>query len=338
MKEHFSNIGNTEMFSLYDKLENSTKRIAKIVKDLKIFARNNKEVVSNLDIRSVIENTVSIVEVIYKKEGVTIESFFNAKKNTIKGNHDRFSQIVLNLLSNAKDALEKSENKNIKIEITNRDNFIDMKISDSGCGISEDALDKIFDTFFTTKEAGKGTGLGLWIVHNIVGSLNGKISVNSQLGVGTTFTVSLPISDEPSDQVEKSNINDVRIMSTLKGTVLLVDDELDIRQSIKHHLIKQGLDVVEAYDGESALKILKTTIFDFLITDIKMPNLDGKKLIQEARNIHGKNLKIIAMTGMLGSSETESNPLHFDSDVLIAKPFSMHEMTEHIKKLIASTT
>jgi signal transduction histidine kinase/DNA-binding response OmpR family regulator len=166
-----------------------TDRIKKIVLDLKDFAHPGEDKIQSLDINSGLESTLNVVnnEIKYK---ATVQKEFG-EIPTIKGYPQQLNQVFMNILVNAAQAIEKKGE--ISIRTSQVGDQVEVKISDTGCGIPEENLQKIFDPFFTTKDVGKGTGLGMNIAYNIVKKHHGTISVDSQVGKGTTFAIRLPI-------------------------------------------------------------------------------------------------------------------------------------------------
>jgi len=167
-------------------------RIKKIVIDLKDFAHPGKKDIEPVDINACIETTLNVVanELKYK---TTVHKDLRALP-LIKGIPQQLNQVFLNILVNAAQAIEKKGE--IRIKTWQKNNDVLLTISDTGCGIDPENISKIFDPFFTTKEVGKGTGLGMNIAYNIIQQHGGSIAVESEKGKGTTFTVSLPVSED----------------------------------------------------------------------------------------------------------------------------------------------
>lgn len=172
--------------------ENAIQRIANIVKGLRTFVRPDNDLVETISINDCIEKTLAFLQVIYQKEGISIKRNLSKARNLIRGNSGRFQQIIINLLSNAKDATAHQTHRHIEIKTTQLEEHAKIEIIDNGTGIEPAILPKIFDSFFTTKEIGKGTGLGLGIVRNIVEELQGTIDVTSVPDEGSTFTLLIP--------------------------------------------------------------------------------------------------------------------------------------------------
>ena len=165
-----------------------TDRIKKIVQDLKDFAHPGEDKLQSMDINHGLESTLNVVnnEVKYK---ATVHKDFGDIPS-VKAYPQQLNQVFMNILVNAAQAIDKKGDIHITTRII--DEFVEIDISDNGCGIDEENLNKIFDPFFTTKDVGKGTGLGMNIAYNIIKKHEGTINVSSQVGQGTTFKIRIP--------------------------------------------------------------------------------------------------------------------------------------------------
>ena len=308
---------------------NSTERIKKIVDGLRTFARMDTEHIQTVNVHKTINDSISLIETIYKQENIIIENLYKADKSEIKGNIGKLQQVIMNLFSNAKDALSQ-RGGTIKIETRNKRNKVILKFSDDGVGIKKEDLDRIFDTFFTTKEVGKGTGLGLGISHSIIEGMNGKIEVDSEYGIGTEFTITLPIAGK-AKLLEEEEEEEEEVMK-LKGKILVVDDEDVFRALVCDNLKDLGLEVDDADEGDTALEKIKKNKYDYIITDLKMPRMGGDVLIQEARKLGGKE-KIIVITGGIVTDYTSEQryALRKLSDGYLKKPFKNEEIYAALK-------
>ncbi|HAZ13828.1 MAG: hypothetical protein A2X86_14465 [Bdellovibrionales bacterium GWA2_49_15] len=196
MEGKFRKNGAPGDLEVIEKIKNAMKRIVKIVNSLRLYAREDNDKIEQVDIHACIQETLVLIKEIYDKENVKLETHFHAQDFLTKANTGKLQQVLLNIISNAKDALNGSSQGIIGITTKNGEDCTVVEIADNGAGIPKHLSEKIFDPFFTTKEPGKGTGLGLSICHTIVRSFGGTISVDSQPGRGTTFRISLPkISD-----------------------------------------------------------------------------------------------------------------------------------------------
>jgi two-component system, cell cycle sensor histidine kinase and response regulator CckA len=302
-------------------------RISNIVKGLNELTRTDDSITKKVDIHSTISDTIALIETIYKKDGIAIEFKMDAKDFHILGNQGKLQQVLINLLSNAKDALS-VKGGTIFIETLNQADKLEVKFTDNGVGIDPEYLERVFDSFFTTKPVGKGTGLGLSISHSIINSMFGEISVESSLGKGTTFTISLPIAQKATE----NSSNEVELEPRLHGRILVVDDEDDFRELLCSHLEKLGLTTKGAADGNEALAMIKCDKYDYVIADLKMPGMDGKTLAEEIKN-RGGNERVILMTGGINIEDPKwlDKELKAASDGLLIKPFSYVELYHTLK-------
>ncbi len=164
--------------------------MAHIVSDIRMFSRSDKGIVNNENVNNVIESVISIVWNSLKNK-VTIAKELGELPQ-IKCNAQQLSQVFLNLIVNGSQAME-GKSGTITVRTALKDGHVVVQIADTGCGMPKEVMDRIFEPFFTTKGAEQGTGLGLSITHDIVKKHNGEITVASEVGKGTTFTISLPV-------------------------------------------------------------------------------------------------------------------------------------------------
>ncbi|BBO91681.1 response regulator [Desulfosarcina ovata] len=180
---------------LIDDCREGTERIKKIVEDLKHFAHPGEDRMTETDINKGLESTLNVVYNEIKYKATVVKEFDDVP--VVYGFPQQLNQVFMNILVNAAQAIEKSGR--ITIKTGQVDQMVEVRISDTGCGIDATHLPRIFDPFFTTKDVGKGTGLGMNIAYNIIKKHNGDIRVESAKGKGTTFIIRLPIYNEPGD-------------------------------------------------------------------------------------------------------------------------------------------
>ena len=169
-----------------------TERIKKIVMDLKDFAHPGEGVLQATDINKGLESTLNVVYNELKYKANIVKKYENLP--LIQAYPQQLNQVFMNILVNAAQAIEKKGEIRIATKLIN--GYVQIKISDTGCGIPKDNLNKIFDPFFTTKEVGKGTGLGMNIAYGIIKKHKGSIEVESTIGKGTTFIIKLPVDED----------------------------------------------------------------------------------------------------------------------------------------------
>lgn len=324
------------LLNVLTKQDKTVDRIAKIVKGLGTFARVDTEKTGKIDINKIVLDTLSLCEAIYVKAGLEIRTDFRCKNPQALGNTGKFQQVIMNLLSNAKDATEDMTAKGVvTIETFEDSKNIFLRVSDNGRGIEKANLPYIFDPFFTTKPQGKGTGLGLSISYGIIKNFGGSISVESEPGMGTVFTISmLKTHHQLAASDEKSN---EPLEGKLAGKVLVVDDETDIREILKNYLEDFGLVVTLADDGDSALQILKKENFDVVITDIRMPNFTGDALLAEARRLPhlGKTFFLAMISGVVTDYPKEQRDrINNLTHGYLRKPFDKRETKKVFVKLL----
>jgi len=298
-------------------------RIKNIVNGLKTYGRSDSHDMEDVDLHKVVNDVLNLLKIVYKHEDIIIENGCKAGASLVRGNFGKVHQVIMNLFSNARDALA-GKGGIIRIETENKDDNILLKFSDNGIGIKKEDQNRIFDTFFTTKEVGQGTGLGLGIVYSILKSMNGNIEVDSEYGMGTSFTITLPVIDMAELGMVKT---EKTVVKKLQGRALVVEDEDFIRSIICHYLKDFGLEVDEASDGKTALEIIMKHEFDFIITDLKMSNMSGEGLIQEVRKL-GRKDKIIVVTGgiLIDYTKQQRDALRELSDGLLMKPFKKDDL------------
>jgi CheY-like chemotaxis protein len=260
------------------------------------------------------------------------------------GNPTLIYQVMLNLCVNARDAMPQGgilrlRAENCVLDATSAQaiahakpgSWLMLQVEDTGTGIAPEVLSKIWDPFFTTKSADKGTGLGLPTVRGIVATHHGFVELETLLGKGTTFRIYLPAA-KPSvvDGVR------VRLPSAEQGhqeLILLVDDEELIRDTASSTLTNAGYQVVSTSDGVKAAELFasRSTEFELVITDLDMPNMDGESLARIIR-LSRPALSILAMSG-LSSGDTRQTPPAF-ATAFLSKPFTAEMLLNEVGRLL----
>lgn len=273
----------------------------------------------------------------------------------IKADKNQLETAIINLATNARDAMISQRNGG-KLSIrtaraTGKDahakgfNYVEdgeyllIEVEDNGCGMPRDLLDKIFQPFFTTKEQGSGTGLGLATVYGIIKQSGGYVCPVSAVGKGTTFYIYLPALaaediPEASDVAEQAKIVPRPMDMSGRGRILLVEDEDGVRSIAATHLRQRGYEVEEACDGEEALDILTDMpgSFDLIISDVVMPGMDGPTLIREARDKLG-HARVIFISGY--AERDLAQQLDDRAVSFLPKPFTVRQLSERIKQELA---
>lgn len=283
------------------------------------------------DVQTLIQGVYGLLHEIYKKEGINLVFESPVQNNIkVKVRFGAVQQVLMNLIGNARDALNSSTTKNITVNVEYVKDDILINVRDTGCGIAQQNIENIFKAFYTTKEVGKGTGLGLSISKKIIQDEGGDINVVSVLDKGTTFSIRLPAYIEKEKVQSKVESNPVDVKKTTKvelknKVALIVDDEHEIRRILRYILTREGMTVVEAVDGEDAWNIWQKQHFDFLVTDLNMPKLNGPQLIARIIHQNTKNASIFVLTGGVQNDWNIVEGLDISSAItnIIPKPFTI---------------
>ncbi|MGE3608054.1 MAG: PAS domain S-box protein [Bacteriovoracaceae bacterium] len=314
------------------KIDSSVKRISNIVKGLRTFARSDENQITEFDIFDLIQETVDMLKEIYAKESIEIKIIGDHKKSFIQGNRGRIQQVLFNLISNAKDATSGQALRLINLILSYTDDSLELVVEDNGKGIPKDLRDKIFEPFFTTKEINKGTGIGLSIVSTIVKEHKGRIEVHSKEGEGARFKVRLPV--KFNQLTIPSEISESHTHVKVNCSVLIVDDEVDLRESLAYLFSDFCKEVHLAESAEDAFPILKQKKIDLIISDIKMPGLDGFGFLKLLREDHSQSLpRFIFISGGVDMNEEQERIVQLHTDGMYAKPFEINVLFEKIKGL-----
>jgi PAS domain S-box-containing protein len=275
---------------------------------------------------------------------IEITTDFKSKNNIIFADSTQIYQIIMNLCTNSFHAMNVAggklkiklndyiiDDKNIiKYPELHKGSYIELLIIDTGHGISPDIIDKIFNPFFTTKEKGHGTGLGLAVIQRIINSYKGTITVESKLNKGTTFSILLPQS------VEKKNMDELNLKSEILGGtehILIVDDEAPLVLLLKEMLQNIGYQITERISSIDALEAFKANpqSYDLIITDQTMPNMTGIELIREVKSIR-PDMPIILCSGFSEKS-LQSIEQSIGNSSFLYKPLLLKELSQSIRNI-----
>ncbi|OFZ23623.1 MAG: hypothetical protein A2202_04665 [Bdellovibrionales bacterium RIFOXYA1_FULL_36_14] len=313
----------TELLNNIQKQKMAANRIANIVSGLRSYACKNDVEVVRIDMHEVIDNVLDMLYMVFEKANVNIIKEYSKGNFWILGNFNKFQQVITHLLSNAKDATEYNKRRIIVIKTMIDEDWGVVKITDNGTGMTLEVQEKIFDTFFTTKEVGKGSGLGLGIVKNIIEASGGNIDLISQPQMGATFNIKLPLSK--TDSTPHLNL----VSPLMEGRVLVVDDESEIRNILGERLSKMGFVVDIANDGEAGLDFVMKNSYKYVFTDLLMPNMDGEEMIKKIKKLPGFEGKIFIMTGIV---EKIGSEISMYSDGCLMKPFDYMKIHNLLSK------
>lgn len=311
-------------------------RAAQLVRQLLLFSRKMDAEKQRLDLNAEVEQALHILKSSIPKM-IEVEFDPGDVGGAIEADPIQLEQIILNLGSNAADAMPNGgvltiKTGNFTLHSKEYGNTFDLKpgsyalltISDTGQGIDQNVIEHIFEPFYTTKEVGKGTGLGLASAYGIVKSHGGYITCYSEVAQGTTFTIYFPISEQADiDEGEKSS---AMLPEEGSGTILIVDDEPPIRDIATQALTRYGYRVITASKGEEALQILVKDHLDIdlVILDLNMPGMGGKKCFTEIMNIDPK-AKVLLASGYSTDGPVK-DLLEAGARGFIAKPYQLTDL------------
>lgn len=319
--------------------QRAVNRISMITKGLTLYSRTPaQEQVMIIDVHQVLRETGKMLTIIYEKEGVILELALLATQFWIAGDSGKLQQVFFNLVGNAKDAMG-GKTGVIGIETANPNGHeLTIKIRDEGPGIPLAIIDQIFHPFFTTKPAGKGTGLGLGITFNLVKSMNGTIAVHETGKGGSTFLLTFLTQAEDSSPdlaPDAPDAFDVSLdKSGLKYTCLLVDDEADLRSLLLEELTDMGLQVETAANGKLALALIQENVYDFILSDLTMPVMNGLDLLAAVKSPGTFKGKFIIFSGNSFASLplVEIETIQRYADGFLSKPFDVADLVAIMKK------
>jgi PAS domain S-box-containing protein len=287
---------------------NSAERAAELTKGLLAFSRKQVLDTRLIDLCEVVRGMEVMLSRIIP-EDIDFRTTVSQKILTVMADKGQIEQVLMNLVTNAKDSMPKGGALSVDVSPVFMDesfahthgfadagNYACISVSDTGHGMDRETQRKIFEPFFTTKEVGKGTGLGMAIIYGIIKQHNGYINVYSERGSGTTFRIYLPLSSGEIENFEKpiySVSHDVG-----RETILLVEDDVSVRELHRMILEEAGYTIIEAVDGEDAMDKFKEnqSAVDMLVTDVIMPKIDGKSLYQEIEKVR-PDMKVLFTSG-----------------------------------------
>jgi PAS domain S-box-containing protein len=320
---------------IFEKIKTANGRIANIVKGLRSFARSDEVQKVAFDFHELVNETLFMISDIYKKEGVNVS--YNGPQNPVyfSGNRGRIQQVLVNIISNAKDATEGKTERNINIKLEVISEEIKLIISDNGHGIPDHVREKIFDPFFTTKEVNVGTGIGLSLVNNIIKEHEGHIEVDSIEGKGARFIIVLPGKLSSSFQKAIISSTATRNTSWIGGKILILDDEPEIRDLLNLFLTPACDKVLIAQSGREAIDIISREKIDIIISDMQMPALDGLSFYRQLKQKFKRMPEFIFITGGVAMSSEDQTYIEENGISILSKPFTEEMLFEGLKTLKA---
>ncbi len=313
---------------------------AEIVRRLQSFAQVGDKIEPAegevFDLSETVKQTTEMTKPLWKtgpdREGIRIdlhlevrdECFVNAKESEI-------TEVLINLVKNSAEALPRGGE--IRIKTFSQGDQVILEVMDTGMGIKREHLKKVFEPFWSTKGVSAGTGMGLAVSHGIISRHGGTISVESQEGKYTTFTVMLPL----AKQLKKVPMPSVPRTLPPKLSILVIDDIVLIVMHLKGILTKHGQTVFSAKSGEEGMEIFKNNKIDIVICDLGMPGMNGYEVGKAVRTICQERgipkTPFILLTGWDIKSE-EQELIESGVDAILKKPLDANKLLAHISKVV----
>ncbi len=331
-----------------DQVYKAGNRAKELAKQILAFSRQSDEELRPIQIHLIIKEALKLLRSSIPTT-IEIRQDIDSRSGTVFSDPTRIHQIIMNLCTNAYQAmletggvlavtvrpieLEDDDHKIKNFSLTPGP-YVELTVSDSGIGMDRKTIDKIYDPYFTTKANGEGTGLGLSVVHGIVKSYGGHISVYSEPGKGTTFRLYLP---RITTDITTKEIETPAIYPTSNERALIVDDEEIIVDTAKAMLSSLGYRVTAMTSSRAALRTFQKDPddFDFIITDMTMPNMNGVEFIQRIRQIR-PGIPIILCTGFSELIDKD-RASRLGIQKYLMKPVVMRELAESVREVLGKS-
>ena len=328
-------------------IKQNANRAANLVRQLLAFSRQQTLQPRVLNITDALADLSNLLRRLIG-ENIELRMGHGRDIGQVKVDQGQLEQVIINLAVNARDAMADGGTLTISTDderLTERlrhgneeippGHYVTIRVADTGTGIPPDIIDRIFDPFFSTKEVGSGTGLGLSTVYGIVRQTGGYVLVDSVPGRGAAFTIYLPRHEVAPEVVQAGAVRDRASRDlTGAGRILLVEDEDPVRVFSARALRNKGYDVIEARSGDEALTHLAADAasIELLITDVVMPRMDGPTLIREIRS-QLPDVKVICISGY--TEDRFRDRVDGGADVFfLAKPFSLKQLAAAVKDVM----
>jgi PAS domain S-box-containing protein len=331
-----------------DAIQRATMRGASLVRQLLTFARKSESIFVSVSVNNIINEVIDLLRETLPKT-ITVSTELKTNLPTIIADATQIHQVFLNLCVNARDAMPKGGNLCITTTTVSNETvtlkfpkaaareYVLVKVTDTGSGMDDATKQRIFDPFFTTKGPGKGTGLGLALVHSIVESHNGMIVVESILGKGTRFKLYFPAEERT---IEDFHPPVDRLIDVAGGTetILVIDDEEPLTEMLQKILTSKGYNVLTAFDGEEGVSLFTRHQKEIavVLSDLGLPKFGGEEVAKRVKAIDAKTRVIIA-SGFI-DPEVKAEMQKIGVTHFIQKPYSLVEVTQNVRTVIDTET
>lgn len=334
------------LYEYFAEIMQAAERAQTLVSQILTFSREQESVPSTVSVQAIVSEALKLLRPSIPST-ITIELDVEPSCRNVMADPSQIHQVIVNLCTNAFQAMETGGGRlriglhelkhddPIRLSHTSIRNgdFIHLSIADTGTGMDDATMERIFEPFFTTKSVNKGTGLGLSVVHGIVSSCNGEISVESAPEKGSVFHVYLPVIEE----VGILETTEPLTMTTGSGRILLVDDELAAAQMMKQLITRLGFSIHAETSPVKALELFRQApdSFDLVITDLTMPQMTGLQLAIELHRTKA-DLPVILMTGY-GKNIDNAMPLsRYGISKLMKKPIKLTQLADTVNEVMST--
>jgi PAS domain S-box-containing protein len=326
-----------------EEIHKATERAAQLTRQLLAFSRKQVLKPELLDLNEIVVELRSMLQPMIG-EDIVMSVELDPGLGRIEADPGQLHQVVMNLIVNARDAMPAggplsivTANADVPEEFGDGSiapgRYVTLTVRDAGEGIDEATLSQIFEPFFTTKDSDKGTGLGLSTVYGIVKQSGGYIVVESEVGVGSEFTIYMRRADDARRALPEAAPEPAPVPQDTAGkTVLVVEDEDVVRGLVRTVLEGVGYKVLAARDGEEAFALAAQHHVDVLLSDLSLPKLSGQEVVERLRASYPE-LKVVYMSGYAESGIFSDGVLP-PGTAFLGKPFTFSELTEVVQRVL----
>jgi len=324
-------------------IKNSGQRAVTLTSQLLAFSRKQILAPRVVNLNDIVYETEKMLRRIIG-EDVLLTTIPSPSINSVYVDPGQLGQVIINLAVNARDAMPEggrliveTQDAELNEEFCHQHpgsrpgRYVLLSVRDTGCGMTQEVMAQIFEPFFSTKGMGKGTGLGLSTIYGIVKQSDGYIDVESEIGVGTCFKIYLPVVDAA---VHPSAPEEATVSSSGSETILLAEDDGDVRRIAKKILERQGYKVLESSNGQAAIALADRFAgpIDLLMTDIVMPGMNGRQLAEILTARH-PGLKTLFVSGYTDDQIVRHSVMSASTHFL-NKPFSTSDLTSKVRDIL----
>ena len=338
----------TLSYDYLEQIRTASMRAKDLIAKMMSFSRVDQAASHSLQLAPLFDENILLMNTILPST-IKLEVYKENNVKNIMMDPVQFQQILMNLILNAKDAMDGAGEIDVSLSnYTSSDeecnschkkitgHWVEVIVADNGSGMTKEVEERIFDPFFTTKGLGQGTGMGLSVLHGIVKGHGGHIIVESTLGKGTRFRLLFPAIDEEENLLSTNIGDDKDIIHGSGQRILIVDDQVSLADVEYDLLTSYGYNCTKIYDSEEALNLFLSdqNAFDLIVTDQTMPNLTGLELIDNIRK-NDIDIPVIIVTGY--SDKIKDNKLDLENVTLLLKPVETKKLLINVARALELT-